>query len=64
MAKLSEEAKKNKMKYIDNYNRETYDQIQLRAPKGMKERMEEAARAAGVSRQAFILNAIEEKLDQ
>jgi predicted HicB family RNase H-like nuclease len=50
------EAQKNaSIKYL----KEKTDSVQIRPPKGTKERWREAAEAAGVSLQRFIIDAVE-----
>lgn len=49
----------NQIKYIDEYNKQNYDKVQFRVPKGQKERIKEAADKAGMSLSAFINEAIE-----
>lgn len=47
----------------DKYNAANYDQVKLWVKKGDKERIEAAAKAADMSRNAFILEAVEEKIN-
>lgn len=49
----------NQIKYIDEYNKQNYDKVQFRVPKGQKERIKAAADKAGMSLSAFINDAIE-----
>ena len=54
----SESQKKATIKWMaDNY-----DRIYLTVPKGMKQRINEAAKRQGQSARAYILDAIEEKM--
>ncbi|MEK8132355.1 transcriptional regulator [Paenibacillus filicis] len=46
----------------DKYNAANYDQVKFTVKKGERERIDEAAVRLGLSRNAFILEAIEEKL--
>lgn len=47
------------------YNEKKYDRFELSLPKGMKEKIDEVAKATGHgSRRAFILAIIEEKYEQ
>lgn len=46
----------------DKYNAANYEQIPFRGKKGDRERIDAAAKAVGMSRNAFILEAIEEKI--
>lgn len=51
------------VKYKNNFNRKNYDQFLLTVPKGEKELITAAAKAAGFkSRNEFILEAIREKM--
>lgn len=49
----------NQIKYIDEYNKQNYDKVQFRVPKGQKDRIKAAADKAGMSLSAFINEAIE-----
>lgn len=46
----------------DKYNAANYDQVKLWVKKGDRERIDAAAKAVDKSRNAFILEAIEEKI--
>lgn len=46
----------------DKYNAANYDQVKLWVKKGDRERIDAAAKAMDMSRNAFILEAIEEKI--
>jgi len=46
----------------NKYNAANYDQIKLWGKRGDRDRIDEAAQKAGMSRNAFILEAIEEKI--
>ncbi|KHL94583.1 ribbon-helix-helix protein, CopG family [Paenibacillus sp. LMG 31459] len=48
----------------DKYNAANYDQVKLWVKKGDKERIDAAAKAADMSRNAFILEAVEEKINR
>lgn len=48
----------------DKYNSANYDQIKLWGKKGDRERIDEAAKKQGMSRNAFILAAIDEKIER
>lgn len=48
----------------DKYNAANYDSTLLRLPKGHLEKVDEAAAKAEMSRQAFILAAINEKMER
>lgn len=45
--------------YRHQYTREHYDRIGVTVRKGMKEQIDEAARAEGISTSAYIVKAIE-----
>ena len=46
------------------YNEKAYDQINLTVPKGDKERIVNAAKAANMSTNAYIKEAISEKMER
>lgn len=46
----------------DRYNRNAYDQINIRVKKGDKQKITEAAEKAGMSLNAYIVAAIDEKM--
>ena len=46
----------------ERYNRKTYDQINIRVKKGEKEKITEAAQKADMSLNAYVVEAIEEKM--
>lgn len=41
-----------------------YDKIQITAPKGFKQRLTEAAKAAGVPYRQFIMRALEKAMEE
>lgn len=45
--------------YKTKYNRQAYDEIKLRVPKGEKERISQAAAARGMSLNKYITSLIE-----
>ncbi len=49
----------NKFGYINAYVKEKYDRISLILPKGGKDRLQQAARAAGLSASAYIVYLLE-----
>lgn len=56
---------KGKMtKYVNDFNRENYDRIGLMAPKGIGGEIKAAASAAGMSANAYILQAVREKMSR
>ena len=57
-AKYTEAQKAASQKYLG----EKTDSIQIRTPKGTKERWREAAPAAGTSLNRYIMDAVEEKI--
>ncbi len=57
-----EEKKFDKYEYDRKYHAEHYCRFGLALPKEMKEVIEKAAADAGMSRNAFIKSAIEEKI--
>lgn len=54
----SEAQKRASMKW----DKENYDRVYLTVPKGMKQEIEEVAKAQGMSMRAYILEAINEKM--
>lgn len=48
----------NKIARTREYNREKYEQITMRVPKGTKEKIKAAAEAAGISLTAYIMAAV------
>ena len=59
-AKYTDAQKNASMKYLG----EKTDSIQIRTPKGTKERWREAAAAAGTSLNRYIMDAVEEKIEK
>lgn len=55
------EKKFNQSEYIANYNKETYDRIELKIPKGKKAEWKAKAKAEGLSLTEWITKQIEEK---
>ena len=52
------------VKYKNDFNREKYDIVNVTMPKGFKEQIAAAAKAAGYkSRNEFIMAAIREKME-
>lgn len=54
----------NQFQYQNDYNKKKYDRLNLNMPKGKKEKIEEAAAAAGMKIGEFINAAIDEKIEQ
>ncbi|WP_313994131.1 Arc family DNA-binding protein [uncultured Selenomonas sp.] len=52
----------NKLARTREYNKENYEQIVMRVPKGVKEKIKAAAEAAGKSMTSYIMEAVEEKI--
>lgn len=48
----------NKIARTKEYNKEKYEQITMRVPKGTKEKIKAAAEAAGLSLTAYIMAAV------
>lgn len=48
----------NKIARTKEYNKEKYEQITMRVPKGTKEKIKAAAEAAGMSLTAYIMAAV------
>lgn len=62
MVSVEEKKGKAATRAKNKYNTAHYDQVKLWVPKGDRERIDEAARRAGMSRNAFIVRAIEEMI--
>ena len=54
----------NKIARTREYNKENYEQIVMRVPKGTKEKIKAAAEAAGKSMTSYIMEAVEEKMSK
>lgn len=53
------------VKYKNDFNRQNYDMVTVTMPKGFKEELTAAAKAAGFkSRNEFIMAAIREKMGE
>ena len=52
----------DQVKYQNEYNKQKYDRTTIMTPKGKKDEIRAAAKAAGMSMNEFIVSAIEEKL--
>lgn len=50
--------------YRREFNKANYDRIQIMAPKGTNERVDKAAKELGMSKAAFIVAAIDEKIEK
>ena len=53
-----------KVSYNREYNEKNYDRIGVMVPKGERERIREAANKVGMSVNAFIVNAIRDKMEK
>ena len=52
----------NKLARTKEYNKEKYEQITMRVPKGTKEKIKVAAEAVGKSMTSYIMEVVEEKI--
>lgn len=59
---MAREKKFNRIDYVNDYTRQNYDRFSLTAPKGRKDEIKKAARAAGMSLNEYILAAVAEKM--
>ncbi len=59
-----EEEHFDQIKYNNDYNRQNYDRINLMAPKGRKDEIKAAAKAAGMSMNEYILAAVAAKMEE
>ena len=59
---MAREKKFNRIDYVNDYTRQNYDRFSLTAPKGRKDEIKEAAKAAGMSLNEYILAAVAEKM--
>lgn len=64
MRNLSDQAKKNKQNYDNEYKKGNYDRAELILPKGEKERIKAHASKHGESLNAFINRAIKETIER
>ena len=62
--KKVEKEKFNKVEYNNQFNAMKYDRISFLVPKGEKEVIKAAAEQAGKSVNAYILEAVHEKMSQ
>lgn len=53
-----------KTRAVRKYNAKTYDRIELKVPKGDKEKIKTAADQSGLSLNGFISEAIKEKMEK
>lgn len=54
----------DQIKYQNDYNKQKYDRTTIMTPKGKKDQIRAAAKAAGMSMNEFIVAAIDEKLER
>ena len=54
----------NKLARTKDYNKENYEQIKLQVPKGTKEVIKAAAEKEGKSMTAYIMEAVNEKMNK
>ena len=59
---MAREKKFNRIDYVNDYTRQNYDRFSLTAPKGRKDEIKKAAKAAGMSLNEYILTAVAEKM--
>ena len=52
----------NKLARTREYNKENYEQIVMRVPKGTKEKIKASAEAVGKSMTSYIMEVVEEKI--
>lgn len=52
----------DQIKYITEYNKEKYDEIRIRIPKGAKSEWKEIVAKYGKSLNSFIVEAVEDKI--
>lgn len=53
----------NQTAYQNEFIAENYDRVNFTMPKGVKAKIKEAAKASGKSTNAYILEAVEEKME-
>lgn len=54
----------NKLARTREYNKENYEQIVMRVPKGVKEKIKAAAEKEGKSMTSYIMGAVNEKMNK
>ena len=54
---------KAQQKAVAKYNKENYDEIKLRVPKGDKDKYKSMAEKEGKSLNQFIIDCVEDKID-
>lgn len=61
---MAYKSKEDAMKYNNQFNRQKYDRIGLMVPKGQKEQMQAAASRQGQSLNAYIVGAVNERMER
>lgn len=61
---MTDAKKRANKKWNDANMRERYDQIAVLCPKGEREIVKTAAKAAGVSLSAYVMEAVREKMER
>ena len=61
---MAYKSKEDAMKYNNQYNRQKYDRIALMVPKGQKEQIQAAASRQGQSLNAYIIGAVNERMER
>ena len=54
----------DQVSYVNEFVRQNYDRFSLTAPKGRKDEIKAAAKAAGMSLNEYILTAVAEKMGE
>lgn len=54
----------NKLARTREYNKENYEQIVMRVPKGVKEKIKGSAEKEGKSMTSYIMEAVNEKMNK
>ena len=53
----------NKIEYNKEYNKQQYDTVNLRIPKGLRQTWKDAAENAGQSLNAYVMEAVETRME-
>lgn len=61
---MAYKSKEDAMKYNNQFNRQKYDRIGLMVPKGQKEQIQAAASRQGQSLNAYIVCAVNERMER
>lgn len=61
---MAYKSKEDAMKYNNQFNRQKYDRIGLMVPKGQKEQIQAAASRQGQSLNAYIVGAVNERMER